>query len=105
MADITVDELVRWRAERTDFTILDVREPWELEMSSLPEATNLPMRQVAGDTSVVPRDRDVVLICRSGSRTDMLADHLGRLGFTNIFSLTGGLNEWARRIDPSMRQY
>ncbi|MDQ2992770.1 MAG: rhodanese-like domain-containing protein [Candidatus Eremiobacteraeota bacterium] len=105
MAEITCDELARWRSERSDFAIIDVREPWELQMSSLADATNVPMRQLAGDTSVVPQDRDVVLICRSGSRTDMLAEHLGTLGFTNIYSLEGGLNEWARRIDTSMKQY
>ncbi len=105
MATITCDELARWRSERTDFAIFDVREPWELEIAALPDATNLPMRQLASDTGVVPRDRDVVLICKSGGRTDMLADHLGTLGFTNIYSLEGGLNEWARRIDTSMKQY
>jgi rhodanese-related sulfurtransferase len=105
MADISVDELARWRAERTDFAILDIREAWELQMSSLPEAAHVPMRSVASDPSVVPRDRDVVLVCRSGSRTGMLADHLEALGFGNVFSLEGGMNEWARRIDPSMKQY
>jgi rhodanese-related sulfurtransferase len=103
--NIIPEELARWRTERSDFAIFDVREAWELEQSSLPDATHIPMQQLAADTGVVPRDRDVVLICRSGGRSDMLADHLGTLGFTNIYSLEGGLNEWARRIDPSMKRY
>ena len=74
--EISPGELARWRAERSDFAIFDVREAWELEQSSLPGAIHIPMQQLAADTSVLPRDRDVVLICRSGGRTDMLADHL-----------------------------
>ena len=85
--------------------IVDVREQWELEFSHLPDAKNITMATVIQNPQLIPKDRDVVLVCRVGSRTGRLAEWLENAGYTNIFSLDGGMNEWVRRFEPSMREY
>ncbi|MCS7088087.1 MAG: rhodanese-like domain-containing protein [Thermoflexales bacterium] len=75
--------------------VLDVREPFEWEAVRIPGATLIPLGQLAQRVNEVPRDRPVVVICRSGNRSQEGRDILRRAGFTQVTSMRGGLRQWA----------
>lgn len=75
--------------------MLDVREPFEWEAVRIPGATLIPLGQLAQRVNEVPRDRPVVVICRSGNRSQEGRDILRRAGFTQVTSMRGGLRQWA----------
>lgn len=85
--------------------LLDVREPWEWWVSSLEArgAELIPLGELEGRLDEVPRDRPIVVVCRSGERSRTAASRLLAAGFRDVANLTGGLQAWAREVDPSMR--
>jgi len=103
--EISVEELSRLRDEGAAFTLVDVREPWELAIAALPGTTNIPMRRLAEDISAIPRDGDVVVICHVGGRSGRVVEYLAASGYTNVRNLTGGIDAWSQRIDPSIPRY
>lgn len=103
--EIEAADLMALRAGSRDYMVLDVREAWELEICSLPEAVHLPLGALIGRESELPRDRPVVVICHSGHRSLLAARHLRQLGLTCATSLRGGLDDWACQADPDMARY
>jgi len=85
--------------------LLDVREPWEYEICHLPEATLVPMRQIPAAIANLDPDRETVVICHHGIRSRQVALYLEHLGFTRIVNLSGGVDAWAREVDPEMAVY
>ncbi len=75
--------------------LLDVREPFEWEAVRIPGAMLIPLSQLAQRVNEVPRDRPVVVVCRSGNRSQEGRDILRRAGFTQVTSMRGGLRQWA----------
>jgi phage shock protein E len=74
--------------------ILDVRQPDEWNEAHVPGATLIPLDQLEARLNEVPKDKEVVVICRSGNRSKPGRDALKAAGFTQVTSVTGGLNEW-----------
>jgi adenylyltransferase/sulfurtransferase len=87
--------------------VLDVRKPVEATISKLDFADMLrPHEEIlAGDISGIPRDRPVLVQCRSGGRSAMVARVLVANGWTDVTNLEGGINGWAQEIDPSLQTY
>jgi rhodanese-related sulfurtransferase len=85
--------------------LLDVREPWEYEICHLPGSTLVPMRQVPAAIANLDPDRETVVICHHGIRSRQVALYLEHLGFTRIVNLSGGVDAWAREVDPEMAVY
>lgn len=86
--------------------VLDVREPYEAELASFPATDALvPHARVAASADALPRDRDLLLICRSGVRSERASATLRSLGFERLFHLEGGLLAWSRDVDPSVPTY
>jgi len=85
--------------------ILDVREPHELEISVIPGSHNIPKGQVVARAAEIPRDREVVVQCKTGIRSQDSIIMLQKLGFTNLVNLKGGINAWAREVDSSLPIY
>ena len=75
----------------TDFQVVDVRSPRELETLPLPGAIHLPVDSILQDHTVLDPSRPTVTICHSGKRAHVAASILQSLGFTNIANLTGGM--------------
>jgi rhodanese-related sulfurtransferase len=98
-------ELAALRAQPGACALLDVREPWELEICALPDAHHLPLGALAGREAELPTDRVVVVICHHGQRSLLAACHLRRAGLERAVSLRGGLDAWASEIDPAMTRY
>jgi sulfur-carrier protein adenylyltransferase/sulfurtransferase len=91
--------------------LVDVREDWEWAVSSLADqgAIHLPLKVLErrledeGDgLPELPRDRDLVLYCRSGARSDRGARLLRAAGFPRVQNLEGGMEGWARELAPHL---
>jgi len=103
---MTVHELKERLDKGTnDFVLIDVREPWELTVCSLPAATSIPMRAIPARYPELPKDAELVLMCHHGVRSQQVAYFLERQGFTKLNNLAGGIAAWAREIDPKMPTY
>ncbi len=74
--------------------LLDVREPDEWTAGHAPAAVWIPMREVAGRRGELPTDRDIVVVCRVGSRSARVTDALRRAGY-EATNLAGGMQAWA----------
>ena len=74
--------------------ILDVRQPEEWNEAHVPGSTLIPLDQLEARLNEVPKDKEVVVICRSGNRSKPGRDALKAAGFTQVTSVSGGLNEW-----------
>jgi rhodanese-related sulfurtransferase len=73
---------------------LDVRTQEEWNEFHAPNTTLIPLDQLASRLNEVPTDREIVVVCRSGNRSQQGRDILLNAGFEQVTSMTGGLNEW-----------
>lgn len=85
--------------------LLDVREPWEFGICRIDGARSLPMRQIPAALGELDRDRELVVICHHGIRSQQVAMYLDHQGFRNVINLQGGVAAWARDVDPAMPTY
>ncbi len=74
--------------------ILDVRQPDEWEQVHIPGATLIPLGELSNRLNEVPKDQEVVVVCRSGNRSAQGRDILLGAGFSQVTSMAGGMNEW-----------
>lgn len=103
MKQITAAELQRMQAAGERFLILDVREPYELEVCSI-GGVSLPMSQLMDRMGEIPKDLPVVVHCKSGSRSCAVVDTLTtRYGYSNLINLTGGIQAWQAQVDASLK--
>ena len=103
---LTVHELKEKLDKGTnDFVLIDVREPWELNVCSIPGATSIPMRAIPARYPELSKDAELVLMCHHGVRSQQVAYFLERQGFTKLNNLAGGIAAWARDVDPKMPTY
>jgi molybdopterin/thiamine biosynthesis adenylyltransferase/rhodanese-related sulfurtransferase len=102
--DITVKELSE-RVKSNHLKLLDVREPHELEISRIPNAVNIPLGQLAGRLSELDSAEDMVIFCKSGSRSMRGLELLASAGFKKVKNLKGGINAWAREVDTNLPIY
>ena len=103
---ISVEELKRKLDAKEDVFVLDVREPHEYPIANL-GAPLIPLGEVekrVGELAA-QKDREVVVHCRSGSRSQKAALILKNAGFKNVENLAGGILAWADKIDPTMPKY
>jgi rhodanese-related sulfurtransferase len=107
MQRIGVEALHAWLedAGRVSPGILDVREAWETALCSLPDAVLLPLSQGVGALEQLPQDREWVVVCHHGMRSFQVAMIMERSGFPRVYNLEGGIDAWARSVDPSMARY
>lgn len=100
-----MQELQAQRATSRPPVVLDVRERWEYELCHLPDCLWIPMREVPTRLSEVPRDATVVVLCHHGTRSLHVAQFLAHHGYPRVLNLSGGIDAWARALDPSMALY
>jgi adenylyltransferase/sulfurtransferase len=102
--DITVTQLAE-RVKHNHLKLVDVREPHELEISRLPDAINIPLGQLAARLSELDSAEEMVIFCKSGSRSARGLELLASAGFKKVKNLKGGINAWAREVDKSLPIY
>jgi rhodanese-related sulfurtransferase len=74
--------------------LLDVRTPEEWNEFHAPNTTLIPLDELPSRLSEIPRDKEIVVVCRSGNRSQQGRDILLNAGFQQVTSMQGGLNEW-----------
>jgi rhodanese-related sulfurtransferase len=85
--------------------LLDVREPWEFEKARLEQSTHIPLREIPSRVSELDAAADIVVICHHGGRSMQAALFLDKQGFASVRNLAGGVDAWARQIDPAVPVY
>lgn len=107
MKQISPKELAGWLGDqaRPKPVLLDVREPWEYAKCSIAGSQLVPMREVPARKDELEAGSDVVVICHHGSRSMQVAMFLERNGFSKVHNLAGGVDAWAKSVDPSMPVY
>jgi adenylyltransferase/sulfurtransferase len=104
-ADVTVEELKQRIDRGEDLFILDVRNPEEFQICRIPGSTLLPLPQLAQRHGELPKDRELVVHCKSGMRSAKAIAFLKQQGFTKLRNLQGGILAWADRVDKGMPKY
>lgn len=111
--EITVTELSEKLASGDNFILLDVREPHELNLAKLtdPRLQVTPMSRLAKEGTQAlseaanAKDATIYVLCHHGSRSGQVTAWLAQQGWKNVFSVRGGIDEYARAIDSSVGMY
>jgi rhodanese-related sulfurtransferase len=85
-------------------SLIDVREEGEAAICAIGGSTLIPMNSLPQRLQEIPRDRPVVLYCHAGMRSMMVGEWLSQQGF-DALSLAGGIDRWAREVEPGMARY
>jgi adenylyltransferase/sulfurtransferase len=104
--EISVEETQRLlTATPTDVLLVDVREPYEVEICRIAGAEVIPLRQVPEHLAALPRDKHLLIHCHHGARSLRATEFLRAKGFSRVSNVAGGIDAWAERIEPTMRRY
>ena len=82
--------------------ILDVRQPEEWNEYHVPGSTLIPLGELETRAKELPRDKKIVVVCRSGNRSATGRDILLKAGFPQVTSLAGGLSQWKAAGHPTV---
>ncbi|HKW92125.1 MAG TPA: rhodanese-like domain-containing protein [Methylomirabilota bacterium] len=104
MTDISPQDL-KGRLDRHDpIVLLDVRDEWETALCRLDNATHIPIEEIELRTTELDPADEIVVYCHHGVRSAAVAGFLRQQGFRAV-NLAGGLDQWARSVDPRMTRY
>jgi rhodanese-related sulfurtransferase len=106
MRHMGATELKSWLSSAgAGAALLDVREPWEYEICRIEGSRLVPLGQLPGSLGELRRDAPTVVICHHGVRSLRAAAYLEHCGFGDVVNLSGGIDAWARGVDPRMATY
>ena len=103
--EIAPTELSARLARGDDFDLIDVREPYEAQIASIPQARLIPLGALASALVTLDASRDIVVMCRSGKRSDTAARQLRAAGFARVTNLAGGILRWSDDVDSRVPKY
>jgi molybdopterin/thiamine biosynthesis adenylyltransferase/rhodanese-related sulfurtransferase len=103
--EISPSDLLKQIEAGRDIQLIDVRERNELAVSYIEGAHNIPMGEFPEHLADLNRDQEIVIFCRTGIRSWKALEILLNAGFTKVKNLRGGINAWARDIDPRIPVY
>jgi sulfur-carrier protein adenylyltransferase/sulfurtransferase len=101
---LSVKELKRRLDAGEDVFILDVREPYEYQIANI-GGRLIPQNDVPQRLKEIDRDREIVVQCRSGGRSQKIAEYLKQSGYPKVVNLAGGILAWSDEIDPTVKKY
>ena len=102
MKEITAEELKARMDAKADFTLIDVREPLEYETGNI-QGISIPVGQVLDRIDEIPKNGDVIIHCKAGSRSANVIHYLqSELGYDNLINLKGGILAWKMNINPNL---
>ena len=107
MQQLTPQQLADWLADpaRAKPVLLDVREPWEVQICAIGDSLHIPMSNVPARKEELDPEADTVVICHHGGRSFQVGVFLEAAGFRKVFNLNGGVDGWARQVERTMPQY
>ncbi|HEX9675144.1 MAG TPA: ThiF family adenylyltransferase, partial [Anaerolineales bacterium] len=103
--EIEPGELAERMQQGGRLRLIDVREPHELEISRIEGAELMPLGSLAAHLHELDSAEEIVLFCKSGSRSARAVELLAGAGFRKQRHLRGGINAWAQSVDPSLPVY
>ena len=101
---ITVQELKRRLDAGEDVQLIDVREPFEQQIAQI-GGKLIPMNDVPARLGEIDREREVVVHCKMGGRSQRVAEFLQQAGYAKVKNLAGGITAWSEQIDPGVPKY
>jgi molybdopterin/thiamine biosynthesis adenylyltransferase/rhodanese-related sulfurtransferase len=101
---ITVSELKQRIDAGEDVFILDVREPFEYQIANI-GGKLIPQNEVPQRLSEIDQDREIVVHCKMGGRSQRIAEFLKNSGYPRVANLAGGITAWSNEIDPAVPKY
>ena len=105
VAQVSVQELQQLRSRGEPVVVLDVREPWEIEIAALPDCLHIPLNEIPPRLKELDADSAIIVLCKVGGRSQRAAEFLVNQGFTRVSNLRGGIDAWAREIDANLPTY
>lgn len=106
MLDITPTELKEYlEVANPRPLLLDVREPHEWAICHIADSRLIPMNQVPEASAHLNPEQETIVICHHGARSARIALYLHQIGFSKVINLSGGIDAWAREVDPTMPTY
>ncbi len=102
---MSVADLQALRQAGTPHAVLDVREPWETALCLIPDSVTIPLGTLPAQLDRVPPEQPLVVVCHHGGRSMQAVMWLRAQGYQNAINLNGGIDAWARQIDPTMTTY
>jgi rhodanese-related sulfurtransferase len=110
---ISVEALAARLTSRDSFVVLDVRENWELKRAAIQDRRlqRKPMSQLSREgiaglpADAQARDAEVYVLCHLGARSNQVTAWLVSQGWSRTFSVSGGIDAYARQVDPSVGSY
>ena len=103
--EVTPVELKQMMDEGRDFRLVDVREPHEYDICSIPGSVLIPLGDVPARMNELDSAQQIVVHCRSGARSARAVEFLRKAGFARIHNLKGGILAWSDQVDPSVPKY
>lgn len=85
--------------------VLDVRDPWERALCHLQDSVHIPLQALPERVAELDPQRPTVVLCHHGVRSFQAARWLAHRGFAQVANLAGGIDAWAREVDPTMAVY
>jgi rhodanese-related sulfurtransferase len=104
--EISVTDVKSMRDAEQEIILLDVREPWELDVARIGGSKHIPMGDIpARFNQELDPDDHIVVVCHHGVRSMNVTAWLRQQGFEKVQSLRGGIDRWSREIDSSVPIY
>ncbi len=82
-----------------------MRQPWEWDIARIRGSVLIPLGELPSRLAELEPHAEIVTVCHRGQRSAQARDLLLGAGFSRVRSLTGGIDEWARVIEPGMARY
>jgi adenylyltransferase/sulfurtransferase len=105
ISELTPLELRRRLDAGETLTVLDVREPWECAIARLPASINIPLDELPQRLRELDAQATTIVMCKSGGRSRRATQFLAGAGFAQAINLAGGIDAWARDVDPELPTY
>jgi molybdopterin/thiamine biosynthesis adenylyltransferase/rhodanese-related sulfurtransferase len=98
------EELKRRQTAGEDVFVLDVREPHEFQIANI-GGHLIPLNDLPKRVGELDREKNIVVHCKSGGRSQKASEFLQQQGFTRVENLAGGITAWSEKVDPSIPKY
>jgi sulfur-carrier protein adenylyltransferase/sulfurtransferase len=103
--DIAVEQVKAMLDRKEDFVFVDVRDPDERAICKIEGTQSIPLPDLPQRFKELPKDKLIVLHCKMGGRSSRALKFLRSQGYGRLKNLDGGINAWAKRIEPNMPRY
>ncbi len=103
--EIDTDTLRELRESGADIQLVDIRDDWERQICALSGTIDIPMARLPHELDRLSPDTPVVVLCHHGVRSMQVAAWLRQQGFAGAVSIRGGIDAWARQLDPTLPLY